>query len=223
MNTIMTCHATRSPWPRALAAVVLLTLAACGGGDMLDPGRFEGTVFLHDGLGIRLPFPANWEILPQEAQGDLSRDGRELLSGGDPSGGAYADAGAATSRTLFQVNRYPLGSVQGINPGLVGAVENITPRPEIQTAADYLQMLQNFLEQSGAPMTFEPIAPAYSLGGQEFAILAVTMQPVPDLTIGQVYYARRVDDSVFTIVATASNTDQWAAVEQVLSGMTMER
>jgi hypothetical protein len=102
-------------------------------------------------------------------------------------------------------------------------VENITPRPEIQTAADYLQMLQNFLEQSGAPMTFEPIAPAYSLGGQEFAILAVTMQPVPDLTIGQVYYARRVDDSVFTIVATASNTGQWAAVEQVLSGMTMER
>ena len=219
----MTAPAIRSPWPRVLAALVLLTLAACGGGDMLDPGRFEGTVFIHDGLGVRLPFPGDWVILPQEAQGDLSRGGRELLSGGDPSGGAYADAGAATSRTLFQVNRFPLGTIQGINPGLVGAVENITPRPEIQTAVDYLQMLQNFLEQGGAPMTFEPIAPAYELGGQDFALLAVTMKPVPELTIGQVYYARRVDNSIFTIVATASSPAHWAALEQVLAGLSMER
>jgi hypothetical protein len=207
----------------AVTAMALFTLVSCSGGDMLDPGRFEGTVFMHDGLGLQVPFPADWVVLPQEAQGDLSRGGRELLTGGDPTGGAYADAGAATSRTLFQVNRHPLGTVQGINPGLVGAVENITPRPEIQTAADYLQMLQDFLEQSGAPMIFEPIVTNYDLGGQQFAVLAVTMQPAPGVTIGQVYYARRVDNSVFTVVATASTPEHWAALEGILGGMAMER
>jgi hypothetical protein len=214
---------THLPWPRAAAALLLLTLAACSGSDMLDPGRFEGTVFIHEGLGLRLPFPADWVILAPETQGDLSREGRELLSGGDPTGGAYADAGAATSRTLFQVNRYPLGTIPGINPSLVGAIENITPRPEIQTATDYLQMLQNFLEQGGAPMTFEQISPSYQMGGQEFALLAVTLQPAPDLTIGQVYYARRVEDSIFTIVATAATPEQWGALERVLAGMALER
>ena len=223
MMTRLKGHPTRLLRPQAVAVALLLTLAACGGSDMLDPGRFEGTVFIHEGLGLRLAFPADWVILPPEAQGDLSRGGRNLLSGGDPTGGAYADAGAATSRTLFQVNRFPLGTTPGINPGLVGAVENITSRPEIQTAADYLQMLQNFLEQGGAPMTFETIAPSYQLGGQEFALLAVTLQPAPELTIGQVYYARRVDDSIFTIVATAATPGQWASLEQVLAGMAMER
>ncbi|MCZ6650317.1 MAG: hypothetical protein O7D35_06565 [Acidobacteria bacterium] len=206
-----------------LVAVLLVLAGACGGADLLEPGRFEGNIFIHEGLGIRLEFPGDWVILPLEAQGDMSRGGRELLSGGDPTGGAYANAGAPTSRLLFQVNRYPLGTVQGMNPGLVGAVENISARPQIQTAVDYLQMLQSFLEQGGAPIVFEPIAPSTILGGQEFAILAVTLRPTADLIIGQVYYARRVDDGIFTIVATSANLQDWQIMEKILEGLVMAR
>lgn len=208
---------------RSLVAILLVLSAACGGTDLLEPGRFEGNTFIHEGLGIRLPFPEDWVILPPEAQGDMSRGGRELLSGGDPTGGAYASAGAPTSRMLFQVNRYPLGTVQGMNPSLVGAVENISARPQIQTAVDYLQMLQSFLEQGGTPIAFEPIAPSSLLGGQEFAILAVTLRPAADLIIGQVYYARRVDHGIFTIVATTSTPLDWQLMENILTGLVMDR
>lgn len=205
--------------------VLALTLlaAACGGGDMLEPGRFQDGRFIHEALGVSLPIPSTWVILPDSAEADAARAGRDLLSGGDPTGGAYSDAGAPTSRTLFQVKQYPLGTAQGMNPGLVGAVENITARPEVQSAADYLQMLQSFMEKGGAPITFEPIVPESLLGGQNFAVLAVTLSPAPNLTIGQIYHARRVDDVVFTLVATFQTPEQWAALEQVLQGMTMER
>ncbi len=206
-----------------LIALFLVLAGACGGADLLEPGRFEGSTFIHEGLGVRLPFPQDWVILPPETQGEMSRGGRELLSGGDPTGGAYANAGAPTSRTLFQVNRYPLGTVQGINPSMVGAVENISARPQIQTAVDYLQMLQLFLEQGGAPVAFEPIAPSTLLGGQEFAILAATLRPAQNLIIGQVYYARRVDDGIFTIVATTATPGDWQHMEAILAGLVMER
>jgi hypothetical protein len=206
-----------------LVALLLVLTAACGGADLLESGRFEGNIFIHQGLGVRLPVPEDWVILPPEAQGDQTRRGRELLSGGDPTGGAYANAGAPTSRMLFQVNRFPPGTVQGMNPSLVGAVENISARPQIQTAVDYLQMLQSFLQQGGAPIVFEPIAPNAVLGGQEFAVLAVTLRPSADLIIGQVYYARRVDDGIFTIVATTATPQDWQIMETTLAGLVMER
>jgi hypothetical protein len=206
-----------------LLCLAILHLAGCGGGDMLEPGRWDGGVFTHDGLGLRISIPADWVIAPEESIGQLSSAGRALLSGGDPTGSAYGADGPPTSRQLFAVFRHPLGTVQGINPSLVAALENVAARPQIQTAADYLQMLESFLSRGGTPMTFEPIVPSSELGGQEFAVMAVTLQPAPEFVIGQVYHARRVDDSIVTVVATFSTPEQWAELEAVLGTMTMAR
>jgi hypothetical protein len=206
-----------------ILCLALLALTGCGGGDLLDSGRWDGSVFVHEGLGLRVTVPGDWIIAPDESSGQLSSAGRELLSTGDPTGSAYGAEGQPTSRQLFAVYRYPLGTVKGINPSLVAALENVAARPQIQTAADYLQMLETFLSRGGTPMTFEPIVPSSELAGQEFAVLAVTLQPAPDLVIGQVYHARRVDDSVFTLVATFSTPQQWAELEAVLGTVVLER
>lgn len=206
-----------------LLCLAIFVLAGCGGSDLLEPGRWEGTVFIHDGLGLRVTIPGDWIIAPEESNSQLSSAGRDLLSRGDPTGSAYIAEGQPTARQLFAVYRYPLGTVDGINPSLVTALENVAARPQIQTAADYLQMLETFLSRGGTPMNFEPIVPSSELAGQEFAVLAVTMQPGPDLVIGQLYHARRVDDSIFTVVATFTTPRQWVELEAVLGAMVMER
>ena len=206
-----------------LVCLAVLALAGCGSSDLIEPGRWEGTVFIHEGLGLRVTVPGYWIIAPEESSGQLSSAGRDLLSKSDPTGSAYGAEGQPTSRQLFAVYRFPLGTIQGINPSLVAALENVAARPQIQTAADYLQMLQTFLSRGGTPMNFEPIVSSSELAGQEFAVLAVTLQPTPELVIGQVYHARRVGDSIFTVVATFSTPEQWAELELVLGAMVMER
>jgi hypothetical protein len=206
----------------AAALLAALSLTACGGGDLLDNGRFEGHTYVHDGLRLRLPFPDTWQISPPEAIARMNDTGRKILSGGDPTGGAYGDQGAP-SRTLFVVHRHLPGSVPGVNPSLVGAMENIAARPQIQSGADYLQMVQSFLARGGTPMTFEPISNDASLAGQPFAVMGATIQPEPGQRIGQVYHARRVEDFVFTVVATFGTESQWNELEAVLHGMIMER
>jgi hypothetical protein len=208
---------------RAVACLAACLMAACAGDDLLEDGRWEGTVFVHDGLGLRVTVPEIWVIAPDEAISQLSSTGRDVLSRGDPTGTAYGAEGPPTSRTLFAVYRFPLGTVQGINPSLVAAVENVSARPQTQTAADYLQMLQSFLSRGGTPMVFEPIATESLLAGQEFAVLGVTIQPEPGARIAQVYHARRVEDYVFTVVATFSTPEQWLELEAILRTMVMER
>ncbi len=215
-------HRTHRAALAAAGLLAALALAGCGGGDLLDNGRFEDHTFVHDGLGLRLPFPPSWHISPPEVIARMNESGRQVLSGGDPTGGAYADQGAP-ARTLFVVHRQPPGTVPGLNPSLVGGLENIAARPQIQSGADYLQMLQSFLARGGTPMTFEPVVPDASLAGQSFAVLAVTIQPEPGQRIGQVYHARRVEDFVLTLVATFADESQWREIEAIFGAMTMER
>jgi hypothetical protein len=206
-----------------VVCLTVLVLAGCGGSDLLEPGHWEGSVFIHDGLGMQITVPGDWVIAPEESTQQLAAKGRDLLSRSDADGDAYGAEGQPTSRQLFAVYRFPLGTTQGINPSLVAALENVAARPQIQTAADYLQMLESFLSRGGTPMRFEPIAPDAELAGQEFSVLAVTMTPAKDLVIGQVYHARRVDDSIFTVVATFSTPEQWAEQQAVLSTLIMEK
>jgi hypothetical protein len=217
-------QARHTPAAARLAPLLALLLSGCGwwGLKQADTGRFEGRVFVQDSFGMRLPFPEGWTILTPEETSRVVDSGRQVLSGGDPAGGAYRAGGAATSKTLFTVLRYPRGSVTGLNPSLVGAVENVLSRPQIKTPADYLQMVQSFLGRGGVPMTMEPIVPEAQLAGRSFAMMPVTLQPGP-VAVGQIYYCRRIDDQMLTLVASFSTEDQWKEIEQVLAGMTIEK
>ena len=211
------------------AAAVLVTLlavlaAGCGrlGPRQADLGRFEGPVFVHEGFGMRLPFPADWTIVPRENAAQVEQAGRRALSGGPGSPDPYAAAGRATSHTLFTVYRYPLGSGRGLNPSLIGGLEDVAARPQVRTPVDYLQMMQSFLGRGGTPMRFDAIVPNTLLGGQEFAVMPATVQPGPQ-PIGQLYYCRRIEDQMLTIIATFATPEQWSELEAVLAGLTLER
>jgi hypothetical protein len=215
----------RHAWGAALLAFGLacgLTGCALGGPGEADPGHFEGSVYINEALGLRVPFPPDWHVLAEGETQDAAAAGRTVLSGGDPTGGPYRSAGNPTSRTLFTVFRHPRGSVQGMNPSVVGGLENVVARPQIQTAADYLRMLEGFLGRGGVPITFDPIQPETIMGGQPFALLPVTIMAQGD-RIAQVYFCRRIDDSMLTIVATFATQEQWDEIDAVLQGLTMAR
>lgn len=184
----------------------------------MAPGHFEGKVFIHEGLGLRIPFPSDWTILSEEQQEREAEAGRRFLSQGDPTGSAYRQNGPSTSLTLFAVYQNPPGTTPGVNPHLNGAVENVLMRPQIQTPVDYLEMLMGFLQRGGAPMTFEPIVPEVLVGGKVFAVMAVTVQNGLD-RMGQIYYCRRFGDTILTLVATFATPDQWSQLEGIIQSI----
>jgi len=211
--------------PTAALLLLLPALAAgCGrlGPRQIDLGRFEGPVFVHDGFGMRLPFPADWVIGPRETAAQVEEAGRRNLSGRAGSPDPYSAAGGATSHTLFTVYRYPLGSGHGLNPSLIGGLEDVATRPQVRTPIDYLQMMQSFLGRSGTPMRFDAIVPSALLGGQEFAVMPATVQ-MGSQPIGQIYYCRRIEDQMLTIIATFATPEQWSEIEAVLAGLTLAR
>lgn len=215
------------PMRRAAAPLILLLPALAAGCGRLGPrqadlGRFEGSVFVHDGFGMRLPFPADWTIVPREAAAEVEQAGRRALTGGATGADPYSAGGSATSRTLFTVYRYPLGSGRGLNPSLIGGLEDVATRPQVRTPIDYLQMMQSFLGRGGTPMRFDAIVPSTLLGGQEFAVMPATVQPGPQ-PIGQIYYSRRIGDQMLTIIATFATPEHWSELEPVLAGLTMSR
>ena len=208
-----------------MAVAAVLAAISCGGGgvDRFDPGRMEGHTYLHDGFGLRITFPDDWVVLsdPDESE-RVAQAGRRMLSQGNPTGDAYRSAGPSTSRNLFTVYRYPLGTVQGLNPSLIAGVENVLARPRIQTPVDYLEMMQDFLTRGGTPIAFEPIVAEAELGGQSFAVLGATIQ-TGARPIGQVYYCRRIEPYMLTIVTSFSDPTEWTELQTVLSTMTLER
>ena len=184
------------PGRRVLALATALVAISCGssGAEDLDTGRMEGRTYVHDGFGLRVIFPEGWEVVASQDEAARVADaGRAMLSQGDPSGDAYRSAGPSTSANLFTVYRYPLGTVQGLNPSLIAGVENVLARPAIQTPVDYLEMLQDFLTRGGTPIIFEPIVAEAELGGQTFAVLGATIQ-TGVRPIGQVLVAKGLGD-----------------------------
>ncbi|MFQ5720151.1 MAG: hypothetical protein ACE5IK_11450 [Acidobacteriota bacterium] len=222
---------TTSPAQSKMAAVsgmvglLLLALLGCAGAgvESLDPGRYEGRTYVQDQFGLRITFPEDWNIVADAAAAErIDAAGRQMLSAGDPTGDAYRSAGPSTSRNLFTVYRFPLGTVQGLNPSLIAGVENVMARPEIQTPVDYLEMLKDFLTRGGTPIQFQPIAADTSLGGQSFAVLGATIQ-AGQPPIGQVYFCRRLDPYMLTVVASFTTQAQWLELQAVLDTMTLEK
>ena len=209
-----------------LAVATALAAISCGstGVEGLDTGRMEGRTYVHDGFGLRVIFPEGWEVVASQEEATRIADaGKAILSQGDPTGDAYRSAGPSTSATLFTVYRYPLGSVQeGLNPSLIAGVENVLARPAIQTSVQYLEMMQDFLTRGGTPFIFKPIVADVELGGQTFAVLGATIQ-TGIRPIGQLYYCRRIEPYMLTVVASFSGPEEWSALEAVLSTLTLER
>lgn len=206
-----------------MAAVLLFISCGSTGVEDLDAGHMEGRTYVHDGFGLRVMFPENWEVVASQEEADRVADaGKAMLSRGDPAGDAYVSAGPSTSLNLFTVYRYPLGTVEGLNPSLVAGVENVLARPAIQTPVDYLEMMQDFLTRGGTPIIFEPIVAEVELGGQTFAVLGATIQTGVQ-PIGQVYYCRRIEPYMLTVVASFSAPEEWTDLEAVLSTLTLER
>ena len=82
-------------------------------------------------------------------------------------------------------------------------------------------MMRDFLTRGGTPMAFEPIAADSSLGGQSFAVLGATIQ-LGETPIGQVYFCRRIEPYMLTLVASFTTAEEWAELEAVLSTLNLE-
>ncbi len=167
----------------------------------IDVGRFEGTTYRNDFLGMTITFPSDWSIQSNKTTRKMMRVGSGRIAGDDSYLQEVVKGAEARVVGLFGAFRYPPGASNSENPGVACTAGPISGVADIRTGKDYLLHAKRLLESS--PMKFSFLGEIYTrkIGGIEFSVMKTAVALPPDV-VNMEYYAtiRRG----YTLVLTVS-------------------
>lgn len=133
------------------ASLSILLLAGCdfsGKPDNFDYGHVEKGVYRNNYFNFSIVLPANWVVQSKEQIEDITKTGKDLITGDDEKMKAILKASEVNSANLMAVFQYELGTPVDYNPSIMIIAENIKRFPGIKNGSDYLFQSQKLLKKS---------------------------------------------------------------------------
>ena len=165
-----------------------------------DYGEVKNGKYVNSYFDFEMTVPEGWSVQSREQTDNLSKIGKDMVTGSDENLKAAIDASQITSATLLAVFQHDLRTAVKYNPNIMLVAENLSKAPNIKTGADYLTNTRNFLKQS--QMKHDHIDDAFqkkTIGGAEFHVMNVVVN-YGGIQIHQTYYA--TIQNGFGLVAT---------------------
>jgi hypothetical protein len=184
-------------------ALCVLTGGGCGkkAGSQMDAGRFEGSVYHNDYLGLTIALPGNWSIEDPQLVKQTARTGGQMLAGNSENLQAVLKEGEQGTVQLFNAFKYLPGSPVADNPYIYACAQDVSRSPGVQTGGDYLFHARRFLEAGQLKFTFPREVYTEKLGGQEFQVMTAELVIPPAGKMSQEHFAtvRKGYAVVFTL------------------------
>jgi len=170
-------------------------------GAEMDGGRFEGSVYHNDYLGLTVTLPPEWSVQDRELPKQTSRPGGQMLAGGSESMQTTLKEGEQRTIPLFNVFKFLPGSPVPDNPYIYACAENMSAYPGIQTGGDYLFHARRVLEAGQFKFSFPREVYVETLAGVPFHVMTTELVIPPAGKMMQEYFAtvRKGYALVFTL------------------------
>ena len=190
-----------------------------GANSGFDYGKAENGKYVNSYFDFEMTIPEGWSVQSREQTDNLSKIGKDMVTGSDENMKAAIDASEINSATLLAVFRHDLRTPVKYNPNIVLVAENLSKAPNIKTGADYLTNTRNFLKQS--QMKHDHIDDVFqqkTIGGAEFYVMNVIVN-YGGIQIHQTYYA--TIQKGFGIVATIAylNDNEKVALQKAVNSI----
>jgi len=171
-----------------------------------DYGKVENNKYTNSFFNFEMSVPTNWSVQSREQTDNLSKIGKDMVSGSNKKMKEVLDASEINSANLLAAFKYDLKTAVQYNPNLMIVAENLKNAPDIKTGGDYLAHTRNFLKQSQVPHDhIDDASKKTTIGGKEFYSMSVIVNYM-GLKIHQTYYATILDG--FSVVTTISYIDE---------------
>src|SRR5512139_2006272 len=101
-------------------AMSLCVLAGVGCGkrapQQMDGGRFEGSVYHNDYLGLTITIPSGWSAQDSQTAKERMRTGGKIMAGSNENMQATLAANESRTINLVTASKYPEGTPVAFNP-----------------------------------------------------------------------------------------------------------
>jgi hypothetical protein len=190
-------------------------------GSQMDAGRFEGSVYHNDYLGLTIALPANWSIQDSQLNKETARTGGQMLAGSSENLQAALKEGEQRTVQLFNVFKYLPGSPVPDNPYVYAYAQDVSHSPGIKIGGDYLFHARRFLEAGQLKFSFPREVYTETLAGVEFQVMSAELIIPPAGKMVQEHFAtvRKGQALVFTL--SFWTEEERTELRNVLTTMTL--
>ncbi len=174
-----------------MALTLCVCVCGCGKkpGSQMDNGRFEGSVYHNDYLGLAIALPVEWSVEDPQLTKETARTGGRMLAGDKENLQATLEEGQQRTVQLFNAFKFLPGSPVPHNPYIFACAENLSRSPGVQTGDDYLFHARRVLEAGQFKFSFPREVTVETLGGVPFHVMAVELDIPPAGKMMQEYFA----------------------------------
>ncbi len=197
---------------------LLVFVAGCGnnvvesGKKVLDSGSINNGIYTNDFFGISISIPTNWHVASEEELIQMIEEGNEMVAGDDEDlQKLIQESNLRTVFLLSTTSNDPLS-----NASFMVMAEKLSFLQGVRTGKDYLEILQQNLEELVAQIPYEFPKEIYTekIGNQTFHVLETTV----DLVVAefkQTYYTAVLNGYALAFISTTMDESE----EDLLEGM----
>lgn len=190
-------------------------------GEQMNAGRFEGSVYRNDYLGLVITLPADWHIQDPESVREGVRTGEKIIAGGNENMLAAMEANQSKTLNLVSAFKFPMGAPVAYNPQFNCVAENVSHLPGIQTGGDYLFHAKRNLESSQMRFSFPRDMYVETLAGVEFHVLTARLALLPTKIITNEYLATVRKGHTLLFILSYSTDEERTELRNILGTMTL--
>lgn len=207
-------------------ALSALLLTGCGDSkqDVINEigfGEVVDDTYTNTYFRVTVPIPEDWHAQDRKSIEEMEDLGGDLIAGDNASMRASLDAAEQNTLTLLSVFEQPIGAPVMFNPSVSIVAEKVSQFPGIKTADDYIFHSKKVLEQAAIPYTFSKDNYDEEVGGISFRVLEAKAS-MQGINLTQHFYATKIKDYMFVIVASHTNDKQAQSLKDILAGITFE-
>ncbi len=206
-----------------VAGLWVVMCSGCGkkAAEQMDVGRFEGSVYHNDYLGLTITLPSQWSVQDPQMTQQMVRTGEQIIAGNDENLKAAFEASQSRNFNLFTAFQHPLGSPVPYNPSLNVVAESVAHAPGLKTGADYLFHARRLLESGRMQFAFPREVYAETLAGVEFHVMTTEVSVPPVESVKQEYLATVRKGYVLLLILSYSTDEERTALYDILGTMTL--
>jgi hypothetical protein len=188
--------------------------------EQMNSGRFEGSVYHNDYLGMTITIPSEWTIQDLKTTQQIARTGERMIAGSNENMRATMEARQSQTTNLFNVFKHAPGSPVPYNPSIYAVAEDISLFPGIKTGGDYLYHARRLLESGQMEFSFPRDVAIETLAGVEFHVMNVEMKVPPSGKVMQEYFATVRKGYAVVLILSFTNEQERAELRNVLNTAT---
>lgn len=181
-----------------------------------DYGKIVDSTYVNTFFKVKMKLPHGWVIQSKEQVDNLTKKGRELISGDNENMKAILKASEINTANLLTMFKYEQGAAVEFNPSLMLIAENMKDMPGVKTGADYLFHARRLILQS--QMKYDSLDQTFgkkTIGGKEFYLMNAFITHM-NLHIHQVYYSTVLNGFTYNAVLSFTSKEHQLELENVL-------